>query len=115
MLSIISGPVNRSNTCREGSLPSERLRADPAENEDKALSGLRHMQFSLNTPLLSGQWAMDRPASLERSNPARTWRMHGALPGYLNMRACCHRSGCIFPDASTLSLSMQMSELWEIG
>ena len=101
-----SGPVNRSNSCREVSLPNERLSADSAENGDNVRSGLCHMrqgQFNLKTLPLFGQWAMDRPAPLERSNPARTWRMHGALPSYLNIRACRHRSGCISPDASTPS------------
>jgi hypothetical protein len=82
---ITSGPVNRSNTCREVSLPNVRLPAGPVENEDNTLSGLRHMQFNQKIPLLSGQWTMDRPTPLERSNPARTWRMHGALPSYLNL------------------------------
>ena len=73
------------------------------KNENAAFSGLRRMQSRLSTLILPGPWAMNRPASLEQSNPARTWRRLDALPGYLNRPACRHQSNYRFPDASTRS------------
>lgn len=73
------------------------------KNEDTDFSGLRRIDVRLRTLSVPGPWAMDRPASWERSNPARTWRRLDALPGYLNIQACRHRSYCRSRDASTRS------------